>query len=86
MALRQARAGPCEPTASTERDNAVRGDGNWCRAYALALHGKPVTFLGSYAAVAVVRNQDDSFTADTTRPTGETDIRAYPAAVKTWWS
>jgi hypothetical protein len=55
----------------------VKGDGNWCRAYALALHGKPVTFLGAYAVVTVIRNEDDSFTADITRPSGETDIRAY---------
>ncbi len=55
----------------------MKGDGNWCRAYALGLHGKPVTFLGAYAAVTVVRNDDDSFTADITRPSGETDIRAY---------
>ena len=55
----------------------MKGDGNWCRAYALALHGKPVTFLGAYAAVTVVRNEDDSFTAGVTRPSGETDIRAY---------
>ncbi len=32
---------------------------------------------GPYAAVTVIRNQDDSFTADITRPSGETDIRAY---------
>jgi len=55
----------------------VTGDGNWCRAYALALHGKPVTFTGAYAAVTVVRNADDSFTADITQPSGQTDIRAY---------
>ena len=55
----------------------MKDDENWCRAYALALHGKPVTFLGAYAAVSVVRNQNDSFTADITRSAGETDIRAY---------
>lgn len=54
----------------------MKGDGNWCRAYALALHGKPVTFLGAYAAVTVVRNEDDSFTAGIARAPGETDIRA----------
>lgn len=52
-------------------------NGNWVRAYTLALYGEPVAFTGAYAAVTVVRNNDDSFTAAIRRPCGGTDIRTY---------
>jgi hypothetical protein len=57
--------------------NSPEGNGNWVRAYGLALYGERVTFTGAYAAVTVVRNNDDSFTADIRRPGGGADVRTY---------
>ena len=56
-----------------------QGDANWRRAYALAVYAKPVMFIGAYAAVTAVRDDDDSYTAHIARRDGGTGTRIFPA-------
>ena len=44
----------------------------------LARPGRAVVFRGEYATVTVVQGTDKALTADTRRPGGDTDYRAFP--------